>query len=212
MRVLASAKTIPVVRCWVSILALALTASACTTSGATRPAQIETRDESGFTITEEVRVSSEARRDFERAVRLFEQEQYESGIALLLDVTEASPDLTAAHIDLGIAYGRLNDLERAEASIERALELNPRHPVALNESGILHRKAGRFAKARKSYEKALSIYPDFHFARRNLAILCDMYLADLECAMQHYELYTQAVPDDQAAAMWIADLRNRIER
>lgn len=212
MRVVASAQMVLVVRRWVSILALALIASACTTSGATRPAQIETRDESGFTITEEVRVSSEARRDFERAVRLFEQEQYESGIALLLEVTEASPDLTAAHIDLGIAYGRLNDLERAEASIERALELNPRHPVALNESGILHRKAGRFAKARKSYEKALSIYPDFHFARRNLAILCDMYLADLECAMQHYELYTQAVPDDQAAAMWIADLRNRIER
>jgi len=212
MRVLDSAKTISVVRRWVSILALAPIASACTTSGATRPAQVETRDDGGFTITEEVRVSSDARGDFERAVRLLEQEQYESGIAALLEVTEASPDVTTAHIDLGIAYSRLNDLERAESSLERALELNPRHPVALNELGILHRKAGRFARARKSYEKALSIYPDFHFARRNLAILCDMYLADLDCAMQNYELYTQAVPDDQAAAMWIADLRNRTER
>ena len=197
-------------RAWV--FAAAAMAFACATSGTTRPAPVETRDESGFTITEEVHVSAETRADFESAVSLLEREDYEGGIALLLEVTEAAPQLTVAHIDLGIAYGRLNDLERAEASIKRALELNPRHPVAHNELGILHRKAGRFKKARKSYEKALAAYPDFHFARRNLAILCDVYLSDINCALEHYELYTQAAPDDEAAAMWTADLRNRVGR
>jgi tetratricopeptide (TPR) repeat protein len=191
---------------------LALAVAACATSGATRPAQVETRDDDGFTITEEVHVSSAARGDFERAVQLLEQEQYESGIALLAQVAEASPNVTTVHIDLGIAYGRVKDWERAESSIERALELNPSHPVALNELGILYRKTGRFAEARKSYEEALASHPDFHFARRNLAILCDLYLADLDCALEHYELYTEAVPDDQTAAMWVADLRNRTER
>jgi Flp pilus assembly protein TadD len=194
------------------LFAAASIVSACTTSGTTRSVQVETRDESGFTITEEVHVSAETRADFETAVRLLEEEQYESGIALLLEVTEAAPQLTTAHIDLGIAYARLNDLERAEASIKKALELNPRHPVAHNELGILHRRAGRFKKARKSYEKALAAYPDFHFARRNLAILCDVYLSDTKCALEHYELYTQAVPDDGAAAMWKTDLHNRTRR
>jgi Tfp pilus assembly protein PilF len=150
------------------------------------------------------------RADFAHAVRLLKQEQYEDAIALLLEITQAAPQLTTAHIDLAIAYRAVGDLERAEASLQRALELNPRHPVAHNELGIVYRKTGHFGQARESYENALAIHPDFHFARRNLAILCDLYLRDLSCALEHYELYVRAVPEDETAAMWIADLRNRI--
>jgi Flp pilus assembly protein TadD len=194
------------------VLAAALGLSACATPGATRPAPIELREPGGFTITEKVRVSGSVRADFERAVGLLQQERYESGIALLVEVTEAAPGLTAAHIDLAIAYGRVGDLPRAEASLKTALELNPRHPVVHNELGILYRRTGRFAEARQSYEKALALQPEFHFARRNLAILCDLYLADRECALEHYQAYTQAVPDDEAAAIWVADLRARAGR
>ena len=190
------------------LFAVASVVCACAT-GPPRPSQVETRNESGFSIAEEVHAGPAMRADFERAMQLLEQEQYDSGIALLVELTEAAPQVTAAHIDLGIAYGRVNDLERAEASIKRALELNPRHPVAHNELGILYRRSGRFKKARKSYEKALAVYPEFHFARRNLAILCDVYLSDTKCAIEHYELYTRAVPGDEAVAMWMADLRNR---
>lgn len=190
------------------LLAAALLASACTSSGAARPARVELQP-GGFTVTQEVRVGARVRADFDEAVRLLAQEQYASGIPLMLEVTRAAPGLTAAHIDLAIAYRAVGDLERAEASIQRALELNPRHPVAHNELGILYRRTGRFAEARASYEKALALHPDFHFARRNLAILCDLYLADASCALEHYQLYSQAVPDDEEAAIWIADLRNR---
>jgi tetratricopeptide (TPR) repeat protein len=197
-------------RAWT--LAAAALVFACSTSGPKRPAQVEVQDPTGFRITEEVRVSGGVRADFEKALRLLEQEQYQSGIALLAEVTEAAPYVTAAHINLGIAHARADDLEAAETSLERALELNPRHPVTHNELGMLYRRTGRFAEARGSYEKALAVYPEFHFARKNLAILCDVYLEDLGCALEHYELYSRAVPDDAKAAMWVGDLRTRLGR
>src|SRR5882672_11444135 len=91
----------------------------------------------GFTMTQSVRVPAEVRTDYERAVRLLEEGKYEPGIALLLEVIARAPALTAAHIDLGMAYARVGDLDHAEASLRQALELNPEHPVAWNELGMV---------------------------------------------------------------------------
>jgi tetratricopeptide (TPR) repeat protein len=171
--------------------------------------EIET-DEAGFTITEQIRIAGDVRTDYDEALQYLRQESYERGIALLLAVTEKAPDVTAPYIDLGIAYGHSGELELAEAALTRASQLSPGHPIVHNELGILFRKTGRFAEARASYETALQTYPSFHYARRNLAVLCDLYLADLVCALEHYEAYMESVVDDEQVEIWIADIRNRI--
>ena len=196
-------------RRWLSVLAAAWLASACASRGAEPPASAEAQASGGFVLREKSRVPSGVRSDFESAVQLLKNHQLEGGIARLAAVTEKAPQLVAAHVDLGIAYRESGDLARAEASLKKALELDPRHPVAWNELGIVDRRTGRFAEARAAYEKALAIYPQFHFARLNLAILCDLYLADAGCALEQYRLYGEAVPGDEAAAKWLADLRNR---
>ena len=150
--------------------------------------------------------------EIENAVRMLEQQQYEQGIAALLKVIEGAPNVTAAHIDLGIGYARSGDLAKAEESFKKALLLNPRHPIAYNELGMVQRRQGKFADVRASYEKALELFPLFHFAQRNLAILCDVYLADLSCALKHYEAYQQAAPNDTDTAKWLADLNARAKR
>lgn len=185
--------------------------SACVTRDSSHtPARIEIQEQVGFTITEKVRISSNVRADYETALAFLEQGRHEQGVALLQAVAEAAPQLSAPRIDLGIAYHRADNLEAAASNLLLALELNPGHPIVHNELGIIYRKAGRFAEAKKSYEAALAVYPGYHYARRNLAVLCDLYLADLTCALENYEAYMATVPSDKQASMWISDIRNRI--
>jgi len=197
----------------VLLLASAYMIAACTTTEPSRTAaRIEILEEIGFTITEEVRVSSNDRTSYDAALSLLQQGRHEEGVALLEKAADAAPQLSAPRIDLGIAFHRVGDLEAAEANLLMALELNPDHPIAQNELGIVQRKTGRFTEARQSYEAALAIYPGYHYARRNLAVLCDLYLADLTCALENYEAYMATVPGDDEASMWIADIRSRMSR
>ncbi len=164
----------------------------------------------GFVITETSAMDENARSNFALAVAMLEEENYGQAIELLQEVVEQSPGVTAPYIDLAIAYQRIGDLEQAEGQLNTALNLVPDHPVACNEYGLLYRRTGRFAEARTIHEKSLASFPEYYPAHKNLAILCDLYLNDLSCALEHYEIYSKAKPDDEKVKLWIADLRARV--
>jgi Tfp pilus assembly protein PilF len=166
----------------------------------------------GFIIKEVPQINVASRRDFERAVAIMNDQEYGQAIDLLEKVIEQSPGVTAPYINMAIACQHIGKLDQAEAHLNTALRLVPEHPVACNEYGLLYRKTGRFAEARAIYEKALSSFPDYYPVHRNLGILCDLYLNDLVCALEHYEIYSEARPEDKQVKSWIADLRARIDR
>jgi len=172
------------------------------------PADADT--ETRYTIAEAAPVSDELRTAFKEAIALLDAGEQQSGIERLTLLTSQAPMVVAPRINLGIAYHMTGDLDAAEEHLSRALELAAGHPAAHTELGIIYRKTGRFADAKRSYENALTVFPGYHHARLNLAILCDLYLADTECALQEYESYMAAIPDDDQVAMWIEDVSNRM--
>jgi Tfp pilus assembly protein PilF len=166
----------------------------------------------GFILTEVPTMDEAARRDFDRAVTMLKNQDYGQAIDLLEKVIERSPGVTAPYIDIAIAYLRVGKPSLAEKHIKTALRLFPEHPVASNEYGLLCRKTGRFAEARAIYEKAIARFPEYYPLRKNLGILCDLYLNDPACALEHYEIYSKARPKDAQVTLWIADARARLGR
>ena len=192
------------------VLAVALIGCA-STAAVTKPNRTgpAPQDPDSFELTEAVKIPADVRVDYDNALRLLTAQQYDQGITLLLNVTQKAPTVAAPYVDLGIAYGKSGDLDKALSNLKHAVELNPRQVVAYNELGIVYRRKGEFAAARESYEHALSVFPRFRYARLNLALLCDLYLGDLSCARDNYLAYQQLVPDDPQVARWIADLNTR---
>ena len=166
----------------------------------------------GFLIVEVPQMDDASRRDFERAVAMLNDQDYSHAIELLEKIIAQSPGVTAPYINAAIAYRAIGKPDLAEAHLNTALELVPGHPVACNEYGLLYRKSGRFAEARAIYEASLTNFPDYYPVHKNLGILCDLYLNDLACALEHYEIYSQAMPEDRQVKIWITDLRSRLGR
>jgi tetratricopeptide (TPR) repeat protein len=170
---------------------------------------LEVVDGVGFTVTEAARVANDVRADFERAAALVASGQAAAGIPILVSVTERAPELAAPYIDLGLAYEQTGKLDDAAAALEKAVQADAKHPLAYHELGLVYRKQGRVALARQTYEKGVAVYPLFDTTRRNLGILCEIYLGDLPCALRNYQAYREAAPEDKDATLWVDDLSNR---
>jgi len=161
-------------------------------------------------ISENFGVDPEIRNEFNQAVALLNEEKYSEAIRLLKAVSGKTSKFSAPYINLGIAYARTGDLEKAEENFNKALEISQQHPVANNELGLVYRKTGRYAEARQLYETLLAMYPDFLPARKNLGVLCDIYIQDLNCALEQYEEYLKGIPEDEKVKIWVADVKSRM--
>jgi Tfp pilus assembly protein PilF len=161
----------------------------------------------GFIIKEVSKMDLVSRRNFDRAVNILKNKDYDQAIDIFQKVIEQSPSVTAPYINIAIAYQATGKTEQAEKHLKTALKLFPEHPVVCNEYGLLYRKTGRFAEARAIYEEAIERFPDYYPAHKNLGILCDLYLNDPACALEHYEIYSEAKPEDKQIKLWIAGLR-----
>jgi adenylate cyclase len=87
----------------------------------------------------------------------------EAGLAQAYEAAEKAlaldPDLSDAHVRMGQAKLRAGDWSGGAAEFDRALELDPRSPLALGVSAILLKARGRQDESIDLYKKAAAIDP-----------------------------------------------------
>jgi len=120
------------------------------------------------------------------------------------------PQYPGAYVNLAIIHVNNENDDEARSVLDAALALNPNHPAALNQLGMLLRKNGKFLEAEAAYLKAVTVSPDYALAHYNLGVLNELYLQRLDIALQNFEAYQALVGEDKQVAKWIADLRRRV--
>lgn len=189
------------------ILPLMVMLFACgTTSKVSKDSKISRDD---IVISEEFGIDTELAEKFNLAVKHINNKKYDDAVKLLLEVTSKTDKHSAPYINLGIAYGESGKIEDAENILLKAVKINPAHPVTNNELALVYRKTGRFSEAKKTYENVIKSYPQFLPARKNLGILCDLFMKDINCAIEQYEAYLTIQPNEKDIKIWLTDLKRR---
>ena len=70
------------------------------------------------------------------------------------------PNYSEAHADVGLAYFRMNNFQKAERNYLKATQLNPANATAFSNLGSLYFNTQRYQEAKSIYEQALRINPN----------------------------------------------------
>jgi len=93
---------------------------------------------------------------------------YESHETLWMDTLRHNPAAWSAYNNLGSAFLRKKQLDKAIEQFQKALEINPNNAGAHNNLGDALSQKGRIDEAIEQFQKALEINPNFAEAHSNL--------------------------------------------
>jgi Tfp pilus assembly protein PilF len=154
-------------------------------------------------------VNTSVEKDFNHAVSLMQSGDYSLAVTILKTVVTREKRLPAPFVNLAMAYNKLDEKHLAEDNFVIALKLDRTNAEANNELGLIYRKAGKFKAAKTAYENAIEANPAYLPAKKNLGILCDLYLHDFDCAYEQFSAYLKVRPNDKTMAIWVADVERR---
>jgi tetratricopeptide (TPR) repeat protein len=198
------------------IIVLVVMASACSTPRVVKekPAA-ETKPGSAESAAKKPAVKPvdpQAQQAYSNALEAMQQEDYQRALSLLTSMTQAHPELSGPYTNIGIIHYRAGRLQEAQDAFKQAVVVNPQNAVAYNHLGIAQRESGLFNDAEQSYLKAIEQQPDFANAHLNLGILYDIYLLQLDKALQHYQQFqTLQQTEDPTVKNWVIGLQRRLK-
>ncbi len=95
---------------------------------------------------------------------------YQDQITLWKDAVLKSPNKARVHDNLGVVLKRHGHISEAMKEFERAVQLDPNDPLALNNLATIYCSIGRRQECGAFLRKAVNIKPDYLDARYNLIL------------------------------------------
>lgn len=150
-------------------------------------------------------------REYRKALSAMKNDDFPLALERLTRMIKRYPGFSGPHVNLGIIYLKQKKLDLAEKHLKHAIKINPENRVAYNQLGIVLRNKGQFKASLTHYHKALKVDPDYAMAHLNIGILLDLYLAQPQKALKHYEQYQKLTKSSQQQVdFWIVDLKQRL--
>ncbi|MEM4707535.1 MAG: tetratricopeptide repeat protein [Candidatus Anstonellales archaeon] len=103
---------------------------------------------------------------------LIAEAKYKEARELLEPLAKNYPKNGEAHMNLGLAYLGLNELDKAETEFKRAIELKEKYAEALTGLGRVYHRQKRYEEAEENYKKAIEADRFYVLAYMNL---CELY-------------------------------------
>ncbi|MDW7760317.1 MAG: tetratricopeptide repeat protein [Acidobacteriota bacterium] len=128
---------------------------------------------------------SEADGLFLKGNKLYADKKFAEAAAVYEKAVSLSAEHWGYHLNLGLAYKKLDRPEDAMCAFRRALELNPKSYSANKELGEMLALGGDFEAAKSYYEKAVELSPDDPDAHYNLGA-CLVNTGESEQALEHF--------------------------
>lgn len=102
----------------------------------------------------------------DRAGKYFKEGRYDLSLQALGDVQKSLK--APSHrllLRMGLAYMRLNDLQKAEDCLRRSIAVNPRYPQTYYNMSLVQLEKKDLPKAKEYLQKSLRLNPDYRPAR-----------------------------------------------
>src|SRR3989344_265372 len=96
---------------------------------------------------------------------------WKNSVTLWENASSIYPNSSVAQNNLGSAYFKRNELEKALTHFERAIEINPAFSEPYANAGTIYTQKQNFNLAKKHLDKALELNPDNKIAYYNLGVL-----------------------------------------
>ncbi|SFH29732.1 type IV pilus biogenesis/stability protein PilW [Modicisalibacter xianhensis] len=105
------------------------------------------------------------------------------------------------NVTMGIEYMEQGNLRRAQDKLDRALEIAPDDPGALQAQALLYQRQGETTHADRFFQRALAEAPDFTRARNNYAAFL-FAQGRIEASCEQLERATQDLKYDNRAQLY----------